>query len=85
MPLDHLATVKEFAQVVRGEHPGWAGDRRENGGAFLRRIATDMPDEAKALAFDIECNQADYSTETGLPLRTLEQAQKVLFGLRCDL
>lgn len=80
MHLNHLDTVKEFASIVRGEHPAWSGDRRENGGCFLRTIRNDMPDQAKDLAFDIECNLEDYITETGLPERTLIQAQKVLYG-----
>lgn len=79
--MDNLSTIKEFASIVRGEHPAWSGDRRENGGCFLRTIRNDMPEQAKDLAFDIECNLADYVEETGLPERTLIQAQKVLFGL----
>jgi len=79
--VDNLSTIKEFASIVRGEHPAWSGDRRENGGCFLRTIRNDMPEQAKDLAFDIECNLADYVEETGLPERTLIQAQKVLFGL----
>lgn len=81
MTINHLDTINEFAAIVRGEHPGWTGDRRENGGAFLRIIRNDMPEAAKELAFDIECNLNDYVAETGLPERTLIQAQKVLFGL----
>lgn len=83
--MDNLNTVKEFAQIVRGEHPGWRGDRRRNGGHFLYIIAKDMPEEAKGLAFDIECNLTDYMKETGLPERTLVQAQRVLFGMTCEL
>lgn len=83
--LNHLDTVKEFAQIVRGEHTGWSGDRRRNGGHFLYIIAKDMPEQAKELAWDIECNLADYIEETGLPERTLVQAQRVLYGLTCDL
>lgn len=83
--LDHLNTVKEFAQIVRGEHAGWSGDRRSNGGFFLYSIRKDMPEQAKDLAYDIECNMTDYMNETGLPERTLVQAQRVLYGMTCDL
>lgn len=83
--MDNLNTIKEFASIVRGEHPAWSGDRRENGGFFLRTIRNDMPEQAKDLAFDIECNLADYVEETGLPERTLIQAQKVLYGLWAGL
>lgn len=79
--MDNLKIMQEFAQIRRGEHPSWQGDRINNSEWFLRRIRTDMPEEAKALAFDIECNLNDYSEETGLPHRTLEQAQRFLYGI----
>lgn len=79
--LDHLTTMREFAQIRRGEHPAWRGDRIANSEEFLRRIRHDMPEDAKTLAFDIECNQNDYAEETGLPHRTLEQAQRYLYGI----
>lgn len=79
--LDHLSIMREFAQIRRGEHPAWSGDRINNSEFFLRQIRLDMPEEAKAIACDIECNLDDYSEETGLPQRTLEQAQRFLCGI----
>jgi hypothetical protein len=83
--MQHLETIQEFAAIIRGEHPAWKGDRVRNGGFFLRQLHNDFPEEAKALAFDIECNLSSYIEETGLPERRLEQAQKVLFGFWCEL
>lgn len=83
--LNHLDTVKEFAQIVRGEHPGWTGDRRSNGGFFLYTLRKDMPEFATALGQDIENNVKDFSDETGLPFRTLHQAANVLCGRTTDL
>ena len=83
--MDHLIIMKEFAQIIRGEHHAYRGDRRYNGGFFLRTIQNDMPEEAKSIAFDIECNLNSYMDETGLPERTLIQAQRVLYGMTCDL
>lgn len=78
--LDHLTIMQEFAQIRRGEHPAWCGDRINNSEFFLRQIRRDMPEEAKAIAYDIERNLDAYSEETGLPQRTLEQAQRFLCG-----
>lgn len=78
--LDHLTVMQEFAQIRRGEHPAWSGDRINNSEFFLRQIRRDMPEQAKEMAYDIECNLEAYSEETGLPHRTLEQAQRYLYG-----
>ncbi len=78
--VNHADFMIEFAQIIRGEHPNWSGDKRENAGFFLRMLRNDMPEQAKAIAFDVECNLDDYSGLTGLPHRTLEQAQRVLYG-----
>ncbi len=83
--LDHLATVRELADIVRGEHPGWEGDRRCNGGAFLRRIRNDMPEAAAALAADIGRNLMDFATETGISPRTLELTRRVLVNESSDI
>jgi len=79
--LDHLTIMQEFAQIRRGEHAAWTGDRINNGECFLRQIRRDMPEEATAIAYDIECNLDAYSEETGLPHRTLEVAQRYLYGM----
>lgn len=85
MSTSHLSIVQEFASIIRGENPAWSGDRRENAGFYLRQINRDMPEYAKAIAYDIECNLNDYIEQTGLPERTLIQAQKVLYGLWIQL
>jgi len=78
--VNHADVMTEFAQIIQGEHSGWSGDKRENASYFLRMIRKDTPELAKAIAFDIECHLAEYSWMTGLPHRTLEQAQRVLYG-----
>lgn len=85
MKIDGMETMKEFALIIRQQHPAWKGDRVLNGGAFLRKIFLDMPEDAKALAFDLECNAKDYSEETGIPEQRIFQASKVLFGLTCEI
>lgn len=79
--IDYLTIMQEFAQIRRGEHPAWSGDRINNSEFFLRQIRSDMPEQAKAMAYDIECNLEAYSEETGLPPRTLEQAKRFLYGI----
>jgi hypothetical protein len=79
--LNHHDTMTELAQIIRGQHSGWSGDKRENAGCFLRIIRDDFPEDAKTLAFDIECNSSAYIESTGLPERTLFQASRILFGL----
>lgn len=85
MALESSQTLEEFARIVRGEHPGWKGDRRHNGGVFLYERRREDPVAAKALAFALECKMGAFSEATGLPLRTLEQAQRVLDGRTCEL
>lgn len=80
--LDHLAIVNELALILRGEAPGWEGDRRANGYRFLTRLADDMPESAAALGADIARNIADFASETGVSPNTLRQASAVLLGRR---
>lgn len=77
----HLPVMQEFAQIIRGEHSDWNGDRRLNASVFLRAFRDKMVDQAEDLAHDIQCNLDDYSLETGLPQRTLEQATRILLGV----
>ena len=78
--LNYLTVMQEFAQIRQGVHPAWRGDRIYNSEFFLRQIRNDMPEEARSMAVDLECNLDAYSEETGLPHRTLEQAQRYLSG-----
>lgn len=77
--MDHL---NELGRILRGESPGWEGDRRANGYHFLVRLADEMPEEAKALAEDILRNVADFAEETGISPSTLRRACQVLLGQR---
>lgn len=78
--MHHLDLMKEFAEVIRGNHPAWSGDRIANGYRFLRRIADDSPEVAEALAKDVERNTSDYIEETGVSPRTMRLVPKVLRG-----
>lgn len=78
--IDHLAITKELGDILRGNHHGWEGDRRSNGGAFLRRIRNDMPAEAAALADDLSSNVMDFAKETGISPRSIQIAAGVLRG-----
>lgn len=64
--MDTLKTVEELAQIIRGEHPAWRGDRIENSEMFLRTIKRDFPDEVGSLVEDIERNAADLSELIGI-------------------
>lgn len=64
--MNHLAIMKEMANIIRGEHPAWGGDRILNAETFLRRIANDMPRAALDLADDLMANKSDFSDRTGL-------------------
>ncbi len=78
--IDHLATMTELGQILRGEHPAWEGDSRANGGAFLRRIRNDMPEEAARLALDLERNTNDFAVEANVSPRSVLIAAGVLRG-----
>lgn len=78
--MNHTEIVNELGRILRGDHPGWEGDRRANGYAFLARIVRDMPDEAKALGVDIARNVSDFAEETGVSPGTLRLAARVLLG-----
>lgn len=78
--MNHLDLMKEFAQILRGEHPAWEGSRIMNGYAFLRRIADDSPEVAEELARDVERNVDDFVEETGISPRTMALVPLVLRG-----
>lgn len=67
MALDTLAVLTEYAQIRRGEHPGWSGDPVLNGEAFARRVGRDFGPDAYALCADVEAHVSDLSDLTGLP------------------
>lgn len=71
--LDHLATVQEFADIRRGDHPAWKGDRIANGEAFAFRIGYDFPlEETFVLVQSLHDAETEYSKLTGLPPRSLQ-------------
>lgn len=81
--LDHLEAMKECVSIRRGEHPGWKGDSVLNADTFLERIGCDMPDEAEALAADLDANPGDYSAELGIsPDRVHYYANRLRDGIK---
>lgn len=66
MTLDHATVAKELAAILRHEHPGWRGDKIMNAETFLYMLAHDMPEQAKALADDMQANVTTFSDITGL-------------------
>ncbi len=66
MTLDHATVAKELAAILRHEHPGWQGDKIMNAETFLRMLAHDMPEQAKAFADDMQANVNAFSDITGL-------------------
>ena len=73
-------TMTELALIARGEHPAWKGDAARNAESFVWRIANDMPDEARALADDLENNIGAVCEETGLPPRRVLITIRILRG-----
>lgn len=78
--LHYLNFVQEFAKIRRGIHPAWTGDRINNSEHFLFQKYKADPIEADNIAYDIQYKLDEYSEATGLPLRSLEQAQRILSG-----
>jgi hypothetical protein len=81
----HVDIVNELGSILRGEHPAWRGDRRANGGLFLRIIRDDMPGLAAALADDLRRNLNDFAELSEVSPRTLTLAAMVLSGDTIDL
>ncbi len=63
---DHLTLMKEAVAIRRGEHPAWTGDPVENRDVFLTRVGRDLPDDASALADDLDAHTTNYSDELGI-------------------
>ena len=81
MTLNALEALQEFARIRRGEHPGWRGDRIANSEWYLRSVRCAGESAARDLASRIELNVAGYSNATGLPARSLINAQRILSGV----
>lgn len=63
-PMDHAEILNEFAAIIRGEVG--KGDRIYNAESYIFRLANDMPEEADALALDVERNESAVVEITGL-------------------
>ena len=83
--LNTYDVLSEYAKVIRDAHPGWRGDRIANAGAFLRRIVSDMPEDALALANDMERNADLICLEIGLSPGGVQRGIKVLRGQETDV
>jgi hypothetical protein len=64
--MGHLDRVKEYAQIRRGEHPGWKGDHTRNGEGYAFRIGMES-DEAGEMVRSLGIAEREYSLLTGLP------------------
>lgn len=69
---DHVELVKEYAQIVRGEHPRWEGDRVRNAESFAFSIGADN-DDALELVRSLGIAEREYSLLTGLPSGSLRR------------
>ena len=84
MTLDHATVAKELAAILRHEHPGWQGDKIMNAESFLYMLARDMPEQAKALADDMQANVTAFSDITGLsPDRIKWAVNRIVERLPC--
>jgi hypothetical protein len=75
---DHLKTLNEMAQIIRGLHPRWGGDRILNAETFLRDYRDQNIEEALTMGLDIEANINHFSQETHLPFKRLHQVANFL-------
>ena len=64
--LDHTNFMRELVSILRGEHPGWEGDRIYNAEFFLRTLAMDFPHHAAELVAGLRANVQDYSDFLGI-------------------
>jgi hypothetical protein len=79
---EHLEMMTECVQIRQGEHPGWSGDPVLNADTFCRQIGSDTPEEAEALATDLEANAEAFSEALGMsPDRVRYYANRVREGI----
>jgi len=76
--LDHVAIISQLGLILRGENTNWGGDRRMSAYAFLRRISTEMPDDALVLAQDVDDNVDVFAEISGVSPSTLRASVRVL-------
>lgn len=80
--MDHVIIMQEMAEILRGDHPGWEGNRILNAETHLALIHRDLPDEALALAENVEAHLPEFSELTGLhPDRLRWAANRLLYGV----
>lgn len=72
--LDHLATVRKYALIVRGEH-----STQKDAAAFARDVGYGFPSEAAELIQSLQDSAREYCLLTGLLPDDLD---KMILGLR---
>lgn len=77
---DGYGVIRELGMILRGEHPNWKGDRRENGYWFLKIIRGQFASESASLAIEIEHNLEKFCCECNISPRSATMAELVLRG-----
>ena len=78
-----LDVAREYARIVRGEHPGWEGDATLNAESFALGVGREYPGDAPIIAASLRDSSREISLLTGLPPSSLERiARYVLRGSR---
>lgn len=72
----------ELAQILRGDHPRWQGDRRANGCSFLIQVINTKQKSAIVLGQYIERYIDNFITTTGISPNTLHSIVLILQGTR---
>lgn len=81
---DHVETVREYARIVRGEHPGWKGDPVLNGESFAFRLGSTC-DDATEIVRSVGIAEREYSLLTGLPPGSLRRfSAQIKRGIRAS-
>ncbi len=69
----HVDTVREFARVLRGEHPDYRGEAKRKGEEFLEKVKLD-PGNAAELADSIMFHGPELAKDQGLSRQDLTAA-----------
>ena len=77
---DGYGVIHELGTILRGEHPNWKGDRRENGYWFLKTIRGQFASESALLANELEHNLEKFCSECNISPRSAAMAELVLRG-----
>jgi hypothetical protein len=74
----YIPTLREFAKIIRGEHPNWRGDRILNAETFLRDFRDQDLAASNAMGQAIEEDISYFSKQTDLPFKRLHQMANLL-------